>query len=310
MTTITPVRFPNKDGLMLYGILHEPAAEKRKDIGILLLSPGVKMRIAPHRLYNKWAEKFVQLGFTVFRFDFCGLGDAEGEIEQDFLADLYGSIQLGRYVEDTRSAMQWLSSACGLDRYILAGLCGGAITGLLTAKSDARVEGLLGLGIPVILDGSNLDKSKYLTEGQMDRLAGRYVRKLLNPVSWWQLLTFQSDYRVIWRIFKKKFNLNVGPALSDGEKACEQKDNTNPLFARAFFEMVSSGRRIIFIFSGSDRLDWEYEEKFVQWNKDKLKQYDAHFETAIIPDANHILSLPEWQEQMMDLSEHWLKKHF
>jgi len=38
----------------------------------------------------------------VLRFDFYGLGDSEGEIREPMLADLYGSIQMGRYVKDTR----------------------------------------------------------------------------------------------------------------------------------------------------------------------------------------------------------------
>ena len=83
--------FNNKDGLKLFGIYHEPENQVRRDTAILLLSPGVKMRVAPHRLYNKMAEQFVTMGFPVFRFDFYGLGDAEGEISDPILADVYNS---------------------------------------------------------------------------------------------------------------------------------------------------------------------------------------------------------------------------
>lgn len=310
MKNMMPVRFANNEELMLHGIWHEPDEDKRKNIAVLLLSPGIKMRVAPHRLYNKMAERFVQLGYSVFRFDFSGLGDAEGDIEEVLLADLYGSIQVGRYAEDTVSAMEWVRSHCGVDRFILAGLCGGAITGLLTAKSDPRVEGLLAIGIPVILDGSNIDKTQYLTEGQITDLAGGYVRRLLNPVSWFRLLTFQSDYRIIFRILKKKFRLKSTDHQPDVEKHKEADDNTNPLFAPAFFDMVESGRKLLIIFSESDRLDYEYEEKFASRYRDRLERSSQHIDMITIPEANHILSMPVWQEQMLDHSEQWLNRHF
>lgn len=305
-----PIRFANSEGLMLHGIWHEPVEDKRKNIAILLLSPGVKMRVAPHRLYNKMADRFVRLGYSVLRFDFSGLGDSEGDIEEELLADLYGSIQVGRYVDDTVCAMEWVSNHCSVNRFILAGLCGGAITGLLTGESDPRVEGLLSIGIPVILDGSNVDKTRYLTKGQINDLSDGYVRRVLNPVSWLRLLTFQSDYRVIFKVLKNKFRSKSAFTQADTGNKVEEDDNTNPLFAPAFFKMVESARKLLIIFSESDRLDYEYEEKFVRYYRDRLERSAQHFDVTTIPEANHILSMPVWQEQMLDLSEQWLNRHF
>ena len=166
--------FANRDGHMLVGILHEPVAQARRDVAIILLSPGVKNRVAPHRLYNKMAAEYASLGFWVLRFDFYGLGDAEGEVGERLLADLYRSIQLGRYVDDTRCAMDWMQHTYGIPKFVLGGLCGGAITGLLAGAKDHDVVGLLGLGVPVILDGSNVDKVRNLTVGQIGGLRAKY----------------------------------------------------------------------------------------------------------------------------------------
>lgn len=312
MKPARPVLFDNADGLRLHGMMHEPEASRRKPVGILLLSPGVKMRVAPHRLYNRMAEHFAGLGYPVLRFDFHGLGDAEGEVPEKLLADLYGSVQIGRYVGDTRAAMEWMRREFGLERFIAAGLCGGAITGLLAARKDPRIVGLLGLGIPVILDSAQADKSRFLTQGQMDRLQRGYFSKLLDPQSWFRLLTFQSDYRVIWRILRRRF---AGPAPDVPESGGdaghkEEDDNTNPLFAPAFFDMVDSGRQILFIFSGSDRLDWEYEEKFARRHAERLAGAKDCYEVTTIPEANHILSMPEWQQSMLRLCDDWLARHF
>ena len=76
--SVTPITFDNLDGLRLFGILHQPAVPREGAETILILSPGVKMRVAPHGLYNKLAARFVAMGYPVLRFDFHGLGDSEG----------------------------------------------------------------------------------------------------------------------------------------------------------------------------------------------------------------------------------------
>ncbi len=131
--SVTPITFSNQDGLRLFGMLHQPAVPREGAETVLILSPGVKMRVAPHRLYNKLAERFVAMGYPVLRFDFHGLGDSEGAAPEALLADFYGATQLGRYVGDTVAAMDWMQRTYGTRRFIAAGLCGGALTGLLTA---------------------------------------------------------------------------------------------------------------------------------------------------------------------------------
>jgi alpha/beta superfamily hydrolase len=254
------------------------------------------------------ADQFVNLGFHVLRFDFYGLGDSEGELQEEMLADLYGSIQVGRYVADTQSAMNWLQNEFDLHEFVLGGLCGGAITGLLAGKNDARVLGLLALGIPVILDSTNIDKRQFLTDGQINRLGQGYMKRLFNVKSWLRLLTFQSDYKLIWKIVKKRFfkRKNTTTTNSDNSEY-NAPDNTNPLFASSFFEMTSRGGKLIFIFSGADRLDWEYEEKFARKHQDSIKGLGKNaFSLHTIPNANHILSRKEWQDEMMQLSNKWL----
>ena len=58
---------------------------------------------------TRWRRRSTAQGFTVLRFDFYGLGDAEGEVPLRQLRDLYGSVALGRYVGDTRDALDWLA---------------------------------------------------------------------------------------------------------------------------------------------------------------------------------------------------------
>lgn len=271
------------------------------------------MRVAPHRLYLNMADRFVALGYSVLRFDFYGLGDSEGEVHEEYLADLYGAIQVGRYIDDTIAAMDWMQGTYGTSQFIVSGLCGGAITGLFAGARDPRIICLLGLAIPVIIDGSRIDFAKYMTDAQLSATRYGYLQKLWDPGAWrsWvRFLTFQSDYSVIARSLLKpllvrlqaKRSAPVTPTQNEGG------DNTNPYFAAAFFSMVSTSRYVYLVFAGMDRLYWEFEKKFVEANRAQLESHASWYEIHVTKDANHIFSFREWEEDMLDQCSRWLRR--
>lgn len=313
----TPIKFKNKQGANLHGILHTPSKATR-DVGIILLSPGIKSRVAPHRLYVKMAARFCELGFTVFRFDPEGLGDSEGEISEKFTADMYGSIQTGRYTSDTVAAMQWMHSTCNIGRFVLSGLCGGAITALLTAPGQKEVCGILGLGIPVILDASDMDRLKHMSRGQIRGIRQGYIRKLMQLKSWRRLLSFKSDYRAMAKSLlqplKDKSNKQkTGKAKPDKNaesSSGNETSNFNPHFPTAFEQTFSNGTKGLFIFSERDRLYWEFEEKFMVPYRQVFEKCKANINIEIVKDANHIFAFPEWQVEMLDKSCAWIITNF
>ena len=138
MPSQQPVAFPNRAGLQLFGILHLPDRPRPGAPALIMLSPGVKMRVGPQRLYRRMAEQFAAAGLTVLRFDFHGLGDSEGTLTEEMLRDVYNHIEVGRFVADTVDAMDWLQENAGAREFILSGLCGGAIT---TRSGGPRISG-------------------------------------------------------------------------------------------------------------------------------------------------------------------------
>lgn len=313
---VDAVGFPNEAGQMLFGTLHVPAAPKAGSPAVLLLSPGVKMRVGPGRLYVPLTEMLNSLGYTVLRFDFFGLGDSEGELSDVMLADVYNNIEVGRYVGDTLSAMQWLRKSQGFQRFILGGLCGGAITALLAAERDHSVEGLLSLGMTVTLASNAATPAKYLTRHQLDSLRQGYIRRLLQPRSWVRLLTFQSDYGVIWHSLKRMVIKDKPapapapastPAAAGAAPPPEQRGNANPLFPVAFFAFLQRGGRALMLFSEKDRLQAEYQEKFATPFAERLQAHLPQLHQHIVANANHVLSFHEWQKEMVDVSRTWLR---
>lgn len=310
----TPVVFANRNGLRLFGMLHVPGTGSVRDTGILLLSPGVKMRVGPQCLYRRMTDLFVRLGFPVLRFDFHGIGDSEGELQEDVLIDFYNHIEVGRYVDDALDAVQWMQQHCGVSRVIASGLCGGAVTGLLAGARDDRIVGLLGVGITPVLASRAADASLYMTAGQIEANRKRYLKKsVLSVRSWVRFLTLRSDYRLMWKALVKPLLLGSahrGSVGNDGPAEKSQQDNANPLFPPAFFEMLDSGRPVLLVFSGADRLYWEFQEKFVARYASRLEAVQSGYDLHVVPNANHVLSLHEWQDDMLDASARWLQSHF
>ena len=304
------VVFPNRHGLRLFGVLHTPDGGAKTDLAVILLSPGVKGRVGPERLYCTMTDRLVSLGLPVLRFDFYGLGDSEGEVSEELLKDVYNHIQVGRFVNDTTDSMDWMAQTCGTRRFIMSGLCGGAITGLLAAQHDTRVAGLLALAITPVLDSRSANPTLYMTAGQLSDMRRTYLDKLLSPMAWLRLLTFKSDYRVMWRALAQPFRQKPARTADPAAAAPPEADNANPLFPPAFFAMTESHRPILLVFGGSDRLLWEFQEKFVARHQDRLAACASCYEVHTIPLANHVLSFEPWQQEMLDASSTWLRRWF
>jgi uncharacterized protein len=309
------VTFPNRQGQRLFGILHEPPV-RRRDAAVVLLSAGIKGRVGPHRLYNALADALVEDGLPVLRFDFAGLGDSEGRIEEYLLTDYYGSVSLGRYVDDTIAAVEWTCRELGVPRVILAGLCGGAITGLLAAPQDARVAGVFALGLPIPVDGSTVDKVNVMSRGQLEDIRGKYLRKLLDPAAWMRLLTLKTDFRLLRRSLSTTRGRRTpaarpaGPAGTTIAEAPPPGDNTNPHFAPRLGALLERRCPVFLLFSESDRLYAEFLEKFVERTGFEAQAWSGVLDIAIVKEANHVLTFGDWQRDMLSQLARWTDGHF
>lgn len=297
-----PVVFENRKGLLLFGIHHVPE-QCRKGVAIIILSPGIKNRVGPHRLYVKMARRFAELGFQVLRVDPEGLGDSDGDIDEKLTANLYGSIEAGRLIEDTLCAMDWMEKKHGIKKFILTGLCGGAITALLTGAHDERVVQVVGLGITISVKGAAIDPYRYMSRGQLRQIRESYFNKLVRGSAWLRFFTFRSDYRLILKalfLLLKDVLRKVAVRKTEKPKITPiTNNNLNPLFPEAF-RIFATTRRVLLIFGGADRLHWEFEEKYLQNYSQEFHRFEKNVNIHVIENANHILSLSEWQDEMFD----------
>lgn len=308
MHDVQPVSFRGPHGHLLFGTLHRPAAPAGDLPAVVLMSPGVKMRVGPGRLYVPITDALVARGHTVLRFDFHGLGDSEGELQEAMLADVYNHIEAGRYAGDALAALEWMRREQGHRRFIVAGLCGGGVTALYAAQRDPSVEALFAIGITVTLSSDAVLPAAYLSTAELVNRRKGYMRRLFSLRSWWRLLTFQSEFGVIFRsLFAKAGRPPRPPAIPAGSALTpEQLGNVNPMFAPAFFDFLGRGGRALLVFSEKDREYGDFQEKFAAFHADRLKAHAAQVTEHLVPGANHVMSLREWQQETLDVLGRWL----
>lgn len=311
------VSFLNPQAQALHCILEEPAGGAAgAPLAAVLLCPGVKTRVAPHRLYRKLSQAFLRRGIPVMRVDFRGLGDSEGEWADERLENIYRRIELGECVDDARSALDWLESQCRIRNFIVGGLCGAAITGLHLASRDARVAGLYAIGLPAGLHGAPSGTQESMTRGMLRSKRLLYVRKLFQPASWLRLFSMRSDYRLMARLLldalhRPSFQGSApAPFPAAPPSAARPAADLNPDLPPAFFTMLKAGVPALLIYGETDPMQWELQEKFLQPWAEPLAPYAGLLATAVISRASHTLAEPAAVAEAVRLTGEWLDARF
>lgn len=107
--------------------------------GVLLFNVGANAHYGPHRINVKLARALVRQGVPTLRFDLSGVGDsaaADGALDYREQA-----------VADLKAAMDHAQVQAGLQRFVVVGICSGAVHAYRVAQEDARVVGV------VMMDG-------------------------------------------------------------------------------------------------------------------------------------------------------------
>ncbi len=73
----------------------------------------------------------------------------------------------------------------------------------------------------------------------------------------------------------------------------------NEHFLAAYRAIVARGDNILFVFGENDNFRWEYESAFLEKYPGDVRAGEGLVETEIIPHANHMYTLQEWQQEIM-----------
>lgn len=128
----------------ILGILHVPSFKNSKPVCVIY-EPGIPgQRVDIHRCGPRLANKLVEQGFYVVRYDAYGTGVSAGE---------FHDVTWSTRIEDTAAIMNFLENLSGvwLDSFVILGNSAGARVACLAANRKQNVRGCILWG-PILIE--------------------------------------------------------------------------------------------------------------------------------------------------------------
>jgi uncharacterized protein len=304
-----PVTFKNRLNQTLFGILHIPDNRERfgSRIGVNILNPGLKNRVAPNRLNVKIARLLCEKGFYVLRFDPFGIGDSDGELsaKNEDVMDLWGMIQRGAFVDDTIFSNNFFVEKVNLDKLILIGQCGAGVTALLCSGMDDKIDELILIDTPFRIISSNVDIQVLAEEyNDPDKFVENAIQDVFNPEKLKKLVTLNLNWRLHFNAMRRSIRV-----LFRGKKLIENKmisDRVNWQMLNAFENFMNKKRRVYFIYAENDFSLKEFNQDLRPNFSDGNTAYNEQYKIDIIKDANHIYTEIGWQNALLENILNWM----
>ncbi len=267
-------------------VVTEPDAPRDDLPAVVLLSSGIIHRPGPNRLYVRIARSLAARGYRVMRFDFSGIGDSGQRRDATPFVE--------RAVGEAREAMDRLEREWGVTRFVLTGLCSGAVVAYRTALVDPRVVGgglINGGGFFIGTD----------TEAVVEATLARHYKRMtfsssFRAKNWKKALTGGVDYRGIL-VNAARAPLRILASLKPKTTA-SWSDGTDE-----FTALDARGAKLLMIHSegddGLDYVDVVLGEKKQQWIDRGVLRFE------VVPAANHTFTLLWSQRRLLDRLDAW-----
>ena len=263
------------EGDRLIGILSEPA-HARSDLGVIIIVGGPQYRVGSHRQFVHLSRHLAAEGWPTLRFDYRGMGDAEGDVRP------FDSVDA-----DIRAAIDAFTGAQpSVRRVVLWGLCDGASAALIYAGSDPRVDGL------VIVN-------PWVRDAQIQaatQLKHYYRSRLLSGIFWKRLLGGE---------------VNVRMAAKEGIAVLKRALGTTPRSEATFQVRMLAGwrhhrRPVLLLLSGNDLTAKEFVERATRDPAWSAQLVSATCRRMDIASADHTFSTTAWKAETAARVSGWL----
>ncbi|NIM19929.1 MAG: alpha/beta fold hydrolase [Candidatus Latescibacteria bacterium] len=247
----TAVSFISQDGHRLYGVLYLPDGREAKDLAFVFSHGGLIGMNGAFRFHTRAARRLAAAGYPSFCFDPHGMGRAHGTFENKDRTHLFREINHGILSDDVGTAISFLNDKIGSKKAVLFGVCGGAITNIISHSRFDSIHASIQLSIPVMLPRLSHEEMRMSSEYARFYL-GMYLRKIFNPGAWWRFITFKSDYTMIFKSLQVALGgffrrLGMKKASSAGKAAThaprEKGDESVSPDANAGARKIQEGQR-------------------------------------------------------------------
>jgi exosortase A-associated hydrolase 1 len=269
-------------GEQLVGILDLP--ENCRERGVLVVTGGPQYRVGSHRQFVDVARHIASHGHPVMRFDYRGMGDSGGEL-QDFRSCL----------PDIRAAIDTFVAEARVEEVVIWGLCDAASAGLIYAPDDARVAGLVLLNPWVRTD-----------EGLARAYVKHYYLKRIFAKDFWAKL---ASGEVSLGKSLSEFGANIRSAMTRSREDTADDRHGDEAPVHNFRQRMQRGLArfdgpILLILCGGDLTAAE----FIDYTR-ATKPWPRLIHKATrrdLPGADHTFSTETWREQVVRWTTEWL----
>ena len=265
-------------GHSLVGVLTLPQSPLPR--GVVIVVGGPQYRVGSHRQFLVLSRQLADANIAVFRFDYRGMGDSEGETRTFEGVD-----------EDIRSAIDaFFSEIPSLNSVVIWALCDAASAALIYAPGDPRISGLV-LANPWVRTPEGMARVM---------IKHYYLSRLLQRVFWQKLLAGQVKPLVALRDFLRNILVR------------NTKSESFPDLPPAFPDRMAVGLQrfpgpVLWILSGEDLTAQEFEGMIRTapiWRRAIERQGMAW---RRLPEATHTFSRQPWREQIGRWTIDWMK---
>ena len=252
---------------------------------VILLNAGIVHRVGPSRMSVRIARRLSSLGFAVARFDHSGVGDSG--IRRDRLTWSEST------VVEARDVMSDLEARFGLTRFILVGLCSGAVTAFKTACADERVVGI------VMLNSQGLDRNSEWNRFVKNRSwARQYWRKsLLDREAWVRALKGKIQYRRLVKVLVDQFRDRLAPP--------RQVKEISAHLSRQLHALLDREVRFLFVHSHGDH-SLDYFDVFTESCLGRLHAAPG-YRNETVHRTDHTFTLLGNQKELLDVVTDWFE---
>ena len=270
-------------GARLVGVLTTPEAPSPSgDLGVVVVVGGPQYRVGSHRQFVLLARDLAVAGFPVLRFDYRGMGDAEGEPAT--FEDTAPDIQ--------RALAQLLRQCPQVRRVVLWGLCDGASAALLYLQrgGDERIVGVCLLN-PWVRTVTGLARAQ---------VKHYYGQRLFEREFWRKLVSGQADIGAMVRELAHKLTTIIAGRFGGGKNS----DETYP--ARMAQGLKKGGGQVLLVLSGRDLVAQEFIDHTAADPQWRAALAAPGVQRVDFPLADHTCSSAEWRGWVAQATVRWL----
>ena len=264
----------------LVGILHVPN-EITCRVGLLIVVGGPQYRVGSHRQFVLLARHLASKGIPVFRFDYRGMGDSDGEHRsfEDINDDIAAAIE------------RFLCECPGLNGIALWGLCDAATANAFYVHNTKHA---------VVVGQIALNPWVFTAEGNAEAyLKHYYGQRLLSWAFWRKVLTLKFDLMGSVKSFLEKIRSVMG-------KKTPSSTADLPLPQKLCDAQLSFLGPTLIILSGQDLTAKEYVGRVGESSVWREWQQSDAVELRTLEDADHTFSRAVWRDQVAVWTCDWL----